>query len=704
MNPVLKDNFFGNKFSQNRKTIIHENIKFLDKAPKKNLPELKLTKLKMRPGSDPDTEYNTLNKISRKTGLKYVPIIPKIQKNHTLIKKTELMFPKIKNALNNIPTYGYNELERNMIVTNYNNNNFLSNNINNYKSSSKRKNIHSTRNAKTKTFYGSYGINNINNINNVNNINNININMNNINNMNNLNNNQSQNKNNYNEKINDIEKNNIDTFNHNNKMNYAINLHKVKSKIPRYPRGNKSMPSRVTTKIKKYKKEKTEKNVVDTLTIKPLINYPQNNNYLPPNNIYNNNNNNLKNNSINSINDSTNNSNNLFSSNISSSSTLNSFKATPTSLPTTNNFSQYEFMEERLNLLQNLFSSLSSLTGRPNPLFELNNNKIVELSPEIFRNTYKNFFPSITSSSEQFTNDDVIKGYAQNSSMGNIRDYNEDTITATKIILNNEKENFYFFGVYDGHGGSGCSTYLKNNLHNFIKNFSKESFKEAISEAEEKYLKYESLDEKGELKDQSGSCGIMAIIQKNKCIIANVGDSRLVVYKKNSVFFATEDHKPGSKTEKERITKAGGQIYQTPSLFPLYQNGKEIEIPWRVLPGRLSVSRTFGDVEAKNEKFGGNKNVVVALPDMTEIELSEDFNLIVLGCDGIFDVLTNEEILECVKIVLKEKNIKEINDEVNISELCGYFADMIIKSSLAKDSFDNVSCVVIAINIKPLIN
>ena len=288
--------------------------------------------------------------------------------------------------------------------------------------------------------------------------------------------------------------------------------------------------------------------------------------------------------------------------------------------------------------------------------------------------------------------------------MGNIRDYNEDTITATKIILNNEKENFYFFGVYDGHGGSGCSTYLKNNLHNFIKNFSKESFKEAISEAEEKYLKYESLDEKGELKDQSGSCGIMAIIQKNKCIIANVGDSRLVVYKNNSVFFATEDHKPGSKTEKERITKAGGQIYQTPSLFPLYQNGKEIEIPWRVLPGRLSVSRTFGDVEAKNEKFGGNKNVVVALPDMTEIELSEDFNLIVLGCDGIFDVLTNEEILECVKIVLKEKNIKEINDEVNISELCGYFADMIIKSSLAKDSFDNVSCVVIAINIKPLIN
>ena len=193
------------------------------------------------------------------------------------------------------------------------------------------------------------------------------------------------------------------------------------------------------------------------------------------------------------------------------------------------------------------------------------------------------------------------------------------------------------------------------------------------------------------------------LIQKNKLIIANVGDSRLVLFKNNSIFFSTEDHKPGSPSEKIRIEKGGGMVYQTPSLIPLTQNGKEIEPPWRVLPGRLSVSRTFGDVEAKNENLGGMKNVVVALPDITEIELDEDFNFIVLGCDGIFDVLSNEEILECVKIVLKEKKITDLNN-VNISELCGYIADMIIKSSLAKDSYDNVSCIVVGINMKELIN
>ena len=680
INPILKDNYFNNKYSQNRKTIIHENIKFLDKIPKKNLPELRLTKLKMRPTTNPETENNEQNnKISRKTGLKYAPLIPKIQKNHALIKKTELMFPKIKNATNN---NFCNEQERNLIITNYNNNylygnNTISNNFNNSKPSMKRKNIHSTRNAKNKTLYGTYGVNNLNN---------------------NMNNNQIQiqNKNSFNEKINDTEKNNLDNnHNNNNNLNYIVNLHKIKSKITRYPRGNKSMPSRITTKIKRNKKEQNDKNIVDSLTIKPLINYPKNNNYLPSNNI---NNNNLHSN----IN------NNLISTKINSTNTLNSLKATPNSLSTTNNFSQYELMAERLNILHNLFSSLTTLTGGPNPLLEMNQvHKPVELSPEIFKNTYKNFIPSTYASKEDFSEEDIIKGYAYNSSMGNIRDYNEDTITATKIIFNNDNKNennFYFFGIFDGHGGSGCSLYLKKNLHKFIKNFSKEAIREAINITEEKFLKEEALDEKGEVKDQSGSCGIMTMIQNNKCIIANVGDSRLVVYRNRKVFFCSEDHKPGSNIEKERITKAGGKIYQTPSLFPLYQNGKEIEIPWRVLPGRLSVSRTFGDVEAKEEKFGGNKNVVVALPDITEIELNDEFNFIILGCDGIFDVLSNEEILECVKIVLNEKNIQEINQDVNISQLCGDFAEMIIKSSLAKDSFDNVSCVVIAINIRDLIN
>jgi len=38
--------------------------------------------------------------------------------------------------------------------------------------------------------------------------------------------------------------------------------------------------------------------------------------------------------------------------------------------------------------------------------------------------------------------------------------------------------------------------------------------------------------------------------------------------------------------------------------------------PFRVLPGRLSVSRTFGDIEAKLEKYGGKTGVVIAQPEI----------------------------------------------------------------------------------------
>ena len=680
---ITKENLIPNKYSPSRRSLVHESIKITDQIPKNNLPELKLTKVKIRPGSDPEQEHpKEKNKINIKTGLKYVTNIPKVNKNQPIIKKAQLMFPKIKNATNT-NFFEQQQINNNMIITNFNKNNFpVQNNIKKF--ASKRKGIQSKRGDKIKTLYGAYGIN--------------------AKNINNANFNSIPNKKSFNEKVGEIEKSNFDNnINNSNGDLNMVNLNKIKTKIPKYPKSNKSLPSK-TTKIKKTKRDF---NFKDTLTIKPLINYPKNNNYININNHMKNQANNniiLENNinlteqyqksPINIINNNINiNPNNNFSL-----SPLSPYRPVPQ--PQYPNPVEPEPAPESKLSIENILSLLALFSGVGPSIKK----EPVELSPEIFKNTYNNFIESITSTPEEFSSDDIIKGYAFNSSMGNIRDYNEDTITATKIILEGQNDkNTFFFAIYDGHGGNGCSLYLKEKLHHYIKNFSKDSIKEAINTVEQKFLKEEAFDEKGELKDPSGSCGIMALIHQNKLIIANVGDSRLILYKKSSLFFSTEDHKPGSPSEKSRIEAAGGTIYQTPSLIPLHQNGKEIETPWRVLPGRLSVSRTFGDIEAKNENLGGMKNVVVALPDITEIELDNDFNFIVLGCDGIFDVLSNEEILECVKIVIKEKEIKDLNN-VNISELCGYIADMIIKSSLAKDSYDNVSCIVVAINMKELIN
>lgn len=58
--------------------------------------------------------------------------------------------------------------------------------------------------------------------------------------------------------------------------------------------------------------------------------------------------------------------------------------------------------------------------------------------------------------------------------------------------------------------------------------------------------------------------------------------------------------------------------------------------PSRVFPGRLSVCRSFGDVEPKLEQFGGNPNVIIAEPEVNIIKLSDAHDFIVLGCKSIF--------------------------------------------------------------------
>lgn len=103
--------------------------------------------------------------------------------------------------------------------------------------------------------------------------------------------------------------------------------------------------------------------------------------------------------------------------------------------------------------------------------------------------------------------------------------------------------------------------------------------------------------------------------------------------------------------ERKRIIEGGGQIYHRTTAQNVDSNNpskKEIIVgPLRVLPGRLSVSRTFGDAEAKLSKFGGNPKVVIAEPEIKSFKITKDHDFIVLGCDGIFDKLSNQDTIAC---------------------------------------------------------
>lgn len=44
------------------------------------------------------------------------------------------------------------------------------------------------------------------------------------------------------------------------------------------------------------------------------------------------------------------------------------------------------------------------------------------------------------------------------------------------------------------------------------------------------------------------------------------------------------------------------------------------------------MSRTFGDIEAKREKFGGNPNVVIATSEIKEFSIDDKMDFLLLGC------------------------------------------------------------------------
>ncbi len=84
--------------------------------------------------------------------------------------------------------------------------------------------------------------------------------------------------------------------------------------------------------------------------------------------------------------------------------------------------------------------------------------------------------------------------------------------------------------------------------------------------------------------------------------------------------------------------------------------------PHRVFPGRLSVSRTFGDIEAKVTALGGNPNVVIAEPEIKAFRIKKDHDFIVLACDGIFDKLSSREVIKLVWETANNSKARSIHE------------------------------------------
>jgi protein phosphatase 2C family protein 2/3 len=121
------------------------------------------------------------------------------------------------------------------------------------------------------------------------------------------------------------------------------------------------------------------------------------------------------------------------------------------------------------------------------------------------------------------------------------RNYNEDRVSIILNILkppSRSDENWpkcSFFGVYDGHGGSNCADYLRDNLHQFVIREGsfpwnpREALRKGFEKAEKRFLELAENSIASGVVEKSGSCAVVTLIVGDMCYIANVGDSRAVL-------------------------------------------------------------------------------------------------------------------------------------------------------------------------------
>lgn len=320
----------------------------------------------------------------------------------------------------------------------------------------------------------------------------------------------------------------------------------------------------------------------------------------------------------------------------------------------------------------------------------------------------------VLSDSKEFQNHatSAVKGFAEATDQGIVRDYNEDRISVVlsldrpEHVAEGKWPKSSFFAIYDGHGGSTCPEFLKEHLHRYLVN--SEYFPEdpqmalfkAFEEAEKTFCA-KAISVPSDI-DISGSCAIVALVVEEFCYIANLGDSRIIAsyYGGTRTRALSTDMKPSLDSEQMRISKAGGKLYQThfQAVDSQTKSAQIVYGPLRVLPGRLSVSRSFGDVEAKEPTLGGKPGVVIAIPEVSVINVNKDLDFLILASDGVFDKMENEEVIEtCWKGL--EKSV--CRGAPTLEETLQAGVQEIMSTSLAKKTQDNISVVMISFKSLP---
>ncbi|XP_010465755.1 PREDICTED: probable protein phosphatase 2C 43 [Camelina sativa] len=240
-----------------------------------------------------------------------------------------------------------------------------------------------------------------------------------------------------------------------------------------------------------------------------------------------------------------------------------------------------------------------------------------------------------------------------------------------------------FYGVFDGHGGSEASQFIKENAMSLF--FEDAVFRESPSVVDSLFLKeLEKSHRKAyrladlAMEDErivSSSCGttaLTALVIGRHLMVANAGDCRAVLCRKGKAVDMSFDHKSTFEPERRRVEDLGG-----------YFEGE-------YLYGDLAVTRALGDWSVKRfSPLGGSFSPLISDPDIQQMILTEEDEFLVMGCDGVWDVMTSQYAVTFVR-----QGLRRHGDPRRCAMELG-------REALRLDTSDNVTVVVICLTSSP---
>ncbi|KAD5803242.1 hypothetical protein R6Q59_024503 [Mikania micrantha] len=211
-----------------------------------------------------------------------------------------------------------------------------------------------------------------------------------------------------------------------------------------------------------------------------------------------------------------------------------------------------------------------------------------------------------------------------------------------------------FYALFDGHGGPDASSYVKEHaMRLFFEDsdlpqtspsgaldsddlVNNDLFLKQIEESHCKafLLADRALSDECSVSCYCGTTALTVLIVGRHIIIANAGDCRAVLCRNGSAMQITQDHRGLTCLhEKERCEQLGGYFDED-----------------GYLNGQLGVTRSLGNWHMKKEK------VLIAEPDVKQMVMTDNDEFLIIACDGIWDVMSNQEAVALVGCQLRQHN------------------------------------------------